>query len=79
MDAFTKESFTNTRIMDGNSAHLADVHGSAAVHSLDEGLQAFGGAEQSLGLLHVVLLLGLQSCFDVLLLPAFQEFQLLHS
>lgn len=62
-----------------SGAHCADVHGSAAVDSLDHGVQTFGGAEQSLGLLDVVLLLGLQSCFDVLLLPALQEFQLLHS
>lgn len=65
--------------MKRRSAHRADVHAGAAVHSLDHGLQAFGGAEQSLGLLDVVPLLGLQSCLDVLLLPGLQEFQLLHS
>lgn len=60
-------------------AHAADVHGAAAAYSFNDGVQTFGGAEQSLGLLDVVLLLGLQSCFHVLLLPALQEFQLLHS
>lgn len=51
-------------------AHAAHVHGAAAAYSFNEGVQTFGGAEQSLGLLNVVLLLGLQSCFQVLLLPA---------
>lgn len=65
--------------MKRRSAHRADVHGSAAVDGLDHGLQAFGGAEQSLGLLDVVPLLGLQRRLDVLLLPGLQQLQLLHS
>lgn len=59
-------------------AHRADVHGGAAARPFNNGVQTFGGAEQSLGLLDVVLLLGLQGGLYVLLLPALQEFQLLH-
>lgn len=57
----------------------ADVHRLAAASRLDHGVEAFGGAEELLGLLHVALLLGLQSRLHVLLLSALQEFQLLKS
>lgn len=56
----------------------ADVHRFAAARGLDHGLEALGGAKENLGLLQVVLLLRLQSCFQVLLLPALQEVQLLN-
>lgn len=65
--------------MRSGSAHRADVHGRAAADGLDHGLQAFGGAEQSLGLLDVVPLLGLQRRPDVLLLPGLQQLQLCSS
>lgn len=60
------------------SAHRADVHRLPAARGLDHWIKAFGGAEKVLGLLHVVLLLGLQSCLHELLLPVLQELQLLN-
>lgn len=53
-------------------AHLAAVHGLPAARRLHQGVQALGGAEVSLGQLQVLLLLGLQSRSQVLLLPALQ-------
>lgn len=58
-------------------AHLAGVHGLAAARRLHHGVEALGGAEVTLGQLQLVLLLGLQSRFQVLLLPVLQELQLL--
>lgn len=60
------------------SAHRADVHSFPAARRLDHGVEALGGAEENLGLLHVVLLLGLQRRLHVLLLPTLQELQLLN-
>lgn len=58
-------------------AHLAGVHSLAAARRLHHGVEALGGAQVTLGQLQVVLLLGLQGRFQVLLLPVLQELQLL--
>lgn len=59
-------------------SNLADVHGLAAAGRLDHGFEALGGAEELLGLIHVVPLFSLQSRLHVLLPAALQEVQLLN-